>query len=316
MEDTLTFYGGEVKALGNGKVGGYAILFSTPKEPDLCGDFFTKDTDFFVENEGTAIMLYDHGLDGTLKRRKLGRGTLRMLDAGLWYEAQLEMRDEYDKAIYGLVEKKKLGWSTGSASHLVERERVGKAWYIKSWPIIEVSLTPVPCEPRTEAVPLKSLALEHIEIEQMVKSCAEFDIDGIPAIKQFCEDVSPSSLKHAAQRSESAVAAVEEFVTIGTVLGEAFHSYKSRLVRHTENRFVKDGRPISPMDAKQVEDALAQLVKVEDLFASVKSDLDSIRKLSRMAQDHREGLDQAARLELWNFQRISGIKPEGVNLND
>ena len=33
MEETLAFYGGAVKALGGGKVGGYLVLFSGPTTP-------------------------------------------------------------------------------------------------------------------------------------------------------------------------------------------------------------------------------------------------------------------------------------------
>jgi hypothetical protein len=49
MEDMI-YQGGEIKALGNGRVGGYLVIFSTEDAPDLEGEFFTKSTEFFVEN--------------------------------------------------------------------------------------------------------------------------------------------------------------------------------------------------------------------------------------------------------------------------
>jgi len=67
------------------------------------------------------------------------------------------MRDEYEKRIMELAAAGKLGWSSGAAGHLVEREQVGKSWRIKSWPIAEASLTPTPAEPRNNAVSVKSL---------------------------------------------------------------------------------------------------------------------------------------------------------------
>ncbi len=37
--DTLVTWGREVKALGDGRVGGYLVFFSGPSDPDLTGGF-------------------------------------------------------------------------------------------------------------------------------------------------------------------------------------------------------------------------------------------------------------------------------------
>ena len=42
---------------------------------------------------------------------------------GVWVEGILNMRDDYEKALYNLAKQGKLGWSSGTASHLVEREK-------------------------------------------------------------------------------------------------------------------------------------------------------------------------------------------------
>jgi len=76
-------------------------------------------------------------------------------DDGLWIEAELSRHSEYLAAILGLVEKGALGWSSGTIGQLAMRE--GKS--IKRWPIVELSLTPTPAEPRTLGVEqLKALA--------------------------------------------------------------------------------------------------------------------------------------------------------------
>jgi HK97 family phage major capsid protein len=155
--EELVFMGDAVKALGDGKVAGYLCRYGTPKDTDLEGDFFNSGTDYGVADGSTLPVYYQHGFDGVLKNRRIGRGIVKFDDIGVWLEAQLEMRDEYEKMIYELAEKGKLGWSSGAASHLVERESVGKAWFIKSWPIAEGSLTPTPAEPRNSAIPVKSL---------------------------------------------------------------------------------------------------------------------------------------------------------------
>jgi HK97 family phage major capsid protein len=154
-QDDLIFDGGAVKALGNGKVGGYLVRYSGEEDTDLEGEFFTDATDF---GEATKLpVLYHHGLDSKIGRRRIGTGEVRRDDEGVWLEAQLNMRDGYEKLIYELAEKGKLGWSSGAAAHTVERTKTNKATHITQWYIAEASLTPTPAEPRNTAVSLKSL---------------------------------------------------------------------------------------------------------------------------------------------------------------
>lgn len=163
--DFVVYHGSEVKALGDGKIGGYLISFGDEDNTDVSAskDFFQKDTDFGASK--TSIMLYNHGLDKTLGLRKIGTGTLKMDDVGVWIEAQLEMRDKYEKAIYALAEKGKLGLSSGTAPHLVRRKRIGSANKILSWPLgLDASLTPSPAEPRNMAIAgLKSIQVTDLE---------------------------------------------------------------------------------------------------------------------------------------------------------
>lgn len=154
-DETLVVFGGAVKALGNGKVGGYLVRFTTHRDPDLEGEFFTKETDF-GDADGAPVY-YQHGMDYKLGKRRIGRASHKMDDFGIWAEAQLDMRDEYEKFLLDLADKGKLGWSSGTAGHLVEREPKGKATWIKSWPLgLDDTLTPTPAEPRNAAIPLKS----------------------------------------------------------------------------------------------------------------------------------------------------------------
>lgn len=166
MEDALLYFGGQIKALGNGKIGGYTVLFTDEDSPDLLGDFFSESTDFGLEAGGKRIVLYDHGMDPTLGRRKLAYADIKKKDkVGLWAEAQLALRDDYEKALYALVAKGKMGWSSGTAGHLVARTPMKKAHRIDEWPIIEISITPTPAEPRTSVVSLKSLQPEPLILQ-------------------------------------------------------------------------------------------------------------------------------------------------------
>ena len=158
MDEQLVTIGSELKALGDGRVGGYLVRFGTPDQPDLTGDYFAADTDYDLDDGmGKSTVLYHHGLDATLKRRKLGRADLRQDAVGVWMEAQLAMRDEYERAVYSLVEAGKMGLSSGTAPHLVEREQAGSVSKITRWPLgLDASITPIPAEPRISVVPLKS----------------------------------------------------------------------------------------------------------------------------------------------------------------
>ena len=112
--ETLIAWGGEVKALGDGKIGGYLVRFSTEDDPDLEIEFFTKDTDY--GDADSAPVYYQHGMDAKLGKRKLGKATHKVGDFGVWAEAQLNLRDEYENFIYAMAEKGKMGWSSGTAS--------------------------------------------------------------------------------------------------------------------------------------------------------------------------------------------------------
>ena len=188
--DNLMFFGGAVKALGDGKVGGYLVRFSNEDDPDLTGDFFNADTDY-GEHEGGTVY-YQHGLDPQLKTRKLSKSSHRVDEFGVWCETQLKLRDDYEKFIYSMAEAGKLAWSSGTAPHLVEREQHGKAMWIKTWPLgLDDSLTPTPAEPRNEVIPLKSYmgAIHPTEAE------AEGAGDAPPVVEGAAENIQPTIIK-------------------------------------------------------------------------------------------------------------------------
>lgn len=143
-------YGQTVKALEGGKVGGYLVTFGGL---DVTGDYFDNQTDF---GEYSRLpVLYHHGFDDTIKTRRIGTANIKQDEIGLWAEAQLQLRDEYEKAIYELAQKGKLGWSSGAASHVTSKTADDFGNHITQWYMAEASLTPCPAEPRNEVIPLK-----------------------------------------------------------------------------------------------------------------------------------------------------------------
>ena len=171
--ENLIYYGDAVKVLGEGRIGGYLVRFTDEGTPDLTGEFFSAETDLGIETGSKVPVYYKHGFDPMLKSRKLGKAEAEFQEAGVWIEAQLELRDEYERRLLELAEAGKLGWSSGAAGHLVERVPVSKSWHITCWPIAEASLTPTPAEPHNTAIPVKSLFME----ENMTEETKVFDQD-------------------------------------------------------------------------------------------------------------------------------------------
>ncbi len=149
-----TFFGSNIKVDGKGKVSGYLVRFGNSNDTDLEGDYFTKNTDFGFEFKGNEAhklgLYYNHGMDKSLGTKKIGYSEITMDDKGLWLQGQLDLADEYSKMIYEMAKSGKLGLSSGAASHMVEREKMGKSYEIKRWTLAEASLTPTPAESRNK----------------------------------------------------------------------------------------------------------------------------------------------------------------------
>jgi HK97 family phage major capsid protein len=226
INETLISYGGEVKAIGDGKVGGYLVRFSTEADPDLSNmrDYFDAKTN--LGRNADLDTYYHHGLDPVLSDRVIGETKTRPDDVGLWAETQLNMRDEYERAIYALAEAGKLGYSSGAVSHLVKRVEVGNGvHYIKSWPIGEASLTPTPAEPRNTVVSLKSLPTAPAFASGQTTQKEGNKMDEIQAAVKAALDAERAEQKAAqdraaeleAARIEGAKQAVEELKSQGAL---------------------------------------------------------------------------------------------------
>lgn len=165
--DNFYYLGSEIKSI-DGVIKGYAVRFGSPNDTDLESDYFTIDTDFGrplkIGDSFKMNAYYHHGQDKTLKSMVIGEGTVTLDDKGLWYEAQLDMSNEYAAMIDKMIKEGKMGFSSGAAAHLVSREKKSNAYHIKTWCISEISLTPQPAEPRAKVY--KSIQ----EIEEIDKN--------------------------------------------------------------------------------------------------------------------------------------------------
>lgn len=235
-DETIISFGGEVKSLSNGKIGGYLVKFSSATDPDLVGDFFTKDTDFGITSGVTTTGVYlNHRLpletpkgEHIVVKSKIGEGTLSVDDNGILIEAILYNRKQYEKALAAM------GWSSGTAAHLVDRKRIGKKTYeVTTWLLgLDASITPHPCEPRNSVVPLKSYAAERVELPGLL----EVDTKGIFADMRKEREMSTFELWSAVCKGAERIAAaakVEDVsgvqVDIETKVAELVDEYASEL---------------------------------------------------------------------------------------
>jgi HK97 family phage major capsid protein len=89
-----------------------------------------------------------------------------------------------------------LGWSSGSIAHLTQRAN----GIIKSWPIVEFSLTPTPAEPRTLGVErIKALA----ELDPSLKALVPEDGTGKPSEESADKDMEATKQTQTEDKSMS-----------------------------------------------------------------------------------------------------------------
>lgn len=179
-EDKLIYFGSPVKAIklddGSVKFSGYLITFGDENNTDLTGDYFTPGTYFGPAEKSDGYFnhrmpVYADNLSFAYTEL-LGQVDLKKDDRGVLAEIIMKAHDEYEEAIIAAGLAGKLGWSSGTAPHLVDREPAasGKAWHVKRWPLgADASLTPTPAEPKNMVVSLKSISVPQRDDAAQVK---------------------------------------------------------------------------------------------------------------------------------------------------
>ncbi len=172
-QETLVAFGGALRALGDGKVGGYLVPFTSEEEKDLYGTYFTPNT-YYGKRCGDGMdVLMHHGIpiraevNGQFvefsefaKRPFKNPMRTTVDDNGVFAEVLLDMADEYEAMIYDLVSHGVLKWSSGALAHTLDVDPT--TGEVRTWMIGEGSLTPTPGTPfnRTLITPLRSLLSE------------------------------------------------------------------------------------------------------------------------------------------------------------
>lgn len=141
LDPYVTYGGDPVKSLGAGRIGGRIVTFSGAKDPDRQKEFFDGSTDFWLNGTGERRpILYRHGLDPTLKRRRFGEIQITKAGDGLWASGYIAGKDDDSLKLMAMAERNELNWSSGSVGHLVAKSPAMGSMHIDEWPIAEVSL--------------------------------------------------------------------------------------------------------------------------------------------------------------------------------
>jgi hypothetical protein len=137
-----------VKSIGNGRVRAYAVVYGSEDRRDLDGQFFTKDTEGYLDifrALGKLPWLYNHAADGKLKSTVFGEiDSMGQDDQGVWYEARILEHKLYKDYISRLINAKALYSSSGALPLSVKVDKTTMA--IKRWTISEVSSTTTPAD--------------------------------------------------------------------------------------------------------------------------------------------------------------------------
>lgn len=186
--DALVAFGSEIKATdlgdGNVKLAGYLVRFGDASTPDFVGDYFTKDTDFGTAE--TSAGWFNHRMPVTYQKKRvtytdqLPDVKLTKDNVGVFAEIVIGARNDYEKMIGQLGFAGKLGWSSGTAPHLVDRKTAGNAQEITRWHLgLDASLTPTPAEFRSTntVLPIKSFLPEADMTDKGIVSEPKKEID-------------------------------------------------------------------------------------------------------------------------------------------
>ena len=141
--------GAALKAVETGDVEGLLVVFGNPDATDLENEFFSVETDFGRLRETPIWLNHTQPIKTAsgviLVEEPVGYGALEITDEGVIIRGLLDAKYRYLAQI-----APELGWSSGTAAHLVVRQTVGKAVHIKRWLLgLDASITPTPAEPRT-----------------------------------------------------------------------------------------------------------------------------------------------------------------------
>ena len=204
---------------------GYGVMFDVQ---DLEGEFFTKETNFYLENFERLPVLYGHNQKEI--RGVIGKATVEKVDdVGILFNIIIDRASRYKELVKKLVEMGKLGLSSGTAEQFFSKE----ANMIKEWGLIELSLTETPAEPRTI-----------LTLEEVAK------------IKQIEEEILQGSSEEGVETSEELSVEETEFVK------DVIEFNEIKVIGDNKMEDVKEGGNVEDSRMKSIESALERIMGI------------------------------------------------------
>jgi len=311
-KETVLTFGGEIKALGDNRFGGYLVRFTSETDPDLTQDFFDATTDFDTEFPGKSTVYWNHGLDPDVGLHKFGKADLTMDKVGIWAETIIQERTEYEKHVAQWARDGKLGWSSGTEPSLVERIEVGKSWHIVSWPLgLDASLTHIPAEPRNEVMALKSFGeLLEERTEDEPKDAAKDTGD----VSQGEGEDKEAATKHInPDREESPMEEKEKEVKTYSFTEEEVQSLVGITAKAAAEESVKAYREQEPADDGGT-DVRVTHDPADNPFTSLADQCKAI-KTAKMSQG-RTIDPRLLRMKQWELDAIKAVSGTGASEGD
>ena len=308
--ETLITFGDAVKSLGDGKVGGYLVQFSDADKPDLEDDYFDGETDYMFELPGTSKGWFNHAQTPGIKQLS-SDVDLELCEFGIWAQTVLDERNKYEKFLLGLAEEGKLNWSSGTASHLVEREPVGKANHVTRWPLgLDASLTHIPAEPRNVVVPLKSLSDKFLSIPED-DPIDEPEAVGETAVSERSE---PEETQHIKSKVQEVITMTDkkEVTPVIEMTQEQLDEVIAKAADVAATKAIKDLPVIE--ESKEVPEVIVEHDPADDPFTSL---ADQCRAVKSFATDGWRGMDpRLKRLASKATGAAEGVPSDGGFLVD
>lgn len=204
---------------------GYGVMFDVR---DLDDEYFTKETNFYLENFERLPVLYGHNQKEI--RGVIGKATVEKVDdVGILFNIIIDRANRYKELVKKLVEMGKLGLSSGTAEQFFSKE----ANMIKEWGLVELSLTETPAEPRTI-----------LTLEEVAK------------IKQIEEEILQGSSEEGVETSEELSVEETEFVK------DVIEFNEIKVIGDNKMEDVKEGGNVEDSRMKSIESALERIMGI------------------------------------------------------
>lgn len=270
-----------IRKVADGRFKCYAMRFNGPEEKDAYGTYFNANTRYYLEYWNTRPWLYDHGLNPTVGRSKIGDwDEIGIDDQGVFVQGELDRHHKYCMSVEALIDEGVLYPSSGALDYLV---RIADDGHVEDWPIGEVTSTVRPADWRmldsvspAARTAMRSLLDDYItEVRDMGTKDDLLKLFGLRA--QDVEDLD-------ADKSDDDAATEPDAEGDGASEGD------------DQQGNIDDGEPVAGLSTVQEPDAELIRSVVEIVGVEFKTVRTAIEALDGAVRNVSETLDQHSKL--------------------